>query len=451
MPDAQPELSGAPLALGIYGKMPAHGDFVRRGLPSSFVTPWDAWLSAGVAAARDQLAAGFEAVWDAAPAWRFSLPAGVCGPDAVAGVMLPSEDTVGRRFPLTAAALLPAGVIPEEAWFARLEAAVRAARQGAIDADGMIRAMQSTPEPEPEPEAAPGDVLGMLGGGMAGMALGGARVSAAETPAAQDPGQWRAATDPMEGPADAEPPAPASDMWGALLGEPATDATPAIDAMEGPAPDAAVGDWGALLGDGPISGPGAAPAPAEAAVGGGGDIWGDLLGDAAKDAAQATPDPAAEGHWDDLIGEALAAPPGAAMASGGAGDDAASRDGPPIGAQEDDPAPAALAPVAATEPIVAPGPAASGEGAIFPGADAPAPDALPRNAPPLDAARLNAPPLDAPPLDTPPLHAPVRPPDGGWWTLGGTRLAPMVWPLPELPPAESFILLLHHQDPESGA
>ena len=30
--------------VGFYGKMPSRGDFVRRGLPDSFVDPWDAWL-----------------------------------------------------------------------------------------------------------------------------------------------------------------------------------------------------------------------------------------------------------------------------------------------------------------------------------------------------------------------------------------------------------------------
>ena len=58
-------------------------------------------------AARDHLGEGWDAAWDQAPAWRFALPAGACGPDPVAGVMAPSADTVGRRFALTAAAILP--------------------------------------------------------------------------------------------------------------------------------------------------------------------------------------------------------------------------------------------------------------------------------------------------------------------------------------------------------
>ncbi|MES2711156.1 MAG: type VI secretion system-associated protein TagF [Pseudomonadota bacterium] len=420
MPDAQPELSGAPLALGIYGKMPAHGDFVRRGLPSSFVTPWDAWLSAGVAAARDQLAEGFAGVWDDAPAWRFSLPAGVCGPDAVAGVMLPSEDTVGRRFPLTAAALLPPGVEVQEAWFARLEAAVRSARQGAIDADGMIRAMQSSGEPEPA--ATSSDVLGMLGGGMAGVALGGP----ATAPAASGTAHWQAA-DPMDGPAEAASTAPGAGMWGDLLGE----STAAPDPMEGPAPAPDAGNWGALLGDAPIQ----EPASAEGGLAGGGDIWGDLLGDAAPGDSATSPAPGSD--WDDLIGD----PAETRAASSGAQDPGQDDDatcspgsghGADPGAWDDLLSDSAAAPAAEPAPATMPALMATERRSAD---DMPTPE-------PVTASADVAP---------PPSHAPVRPPEGGWWTLGGARLAPMVWPLPDLPPAESFILLLHNQDPESGA
>lgn len=141
MPDALP-------LMGLYGKVPAHGDFVRRGLPSSFVGPWDAWLQDGMAAARERLGDRWATLWDGAPPWRFALPAGACGPDAVAGVMLPSEDMVGRRFPLTLAALLPAGMaLPEPGWFAHLEAAARAGRAGQADADALAAAV-------PAPDAA---------------------------------------------------------------------------------------------------------------------------------------------------------------------------------------------------------------------------------------------------------------------------------------------------------
>jgi len=57
---------------GVFGKLPAHGDFVRRGLPQSFVGPWDAWLQAGIGMARGTLGSDFDLRWAATPAWRFS-------------------------------------------------------------------------------------------------------------------------------------------------------------------------------------------------------------------------------------------------------------------------------------------------------------------------------------------------------------------------------------------
>ena len=33
---------------GFWGKLPARGDFVRAGLPRSFVEPWDAWLQSAL-------------------------------------------------------------------------------------------------------------------------------------------------------------------------------------------------------------------------------------------------------------------------------------------------------------------------------------------------------------------------------------------------------------------
>lgn len=145
------------MRLGLFGKLPAHGDFIRRGdLPASFCVPWDAWLQEGIAAARAAVGeARWESVWDAAPAWRFALPPGACGPEASAGVLLPSRDAVGRRFPLTLAAVAAAGErTPWPAdWFARVEGLGRAALHAAQDADALAALL---PPPEAEPEGAIG-------------------------------------------------------------------------------------------------------------------------------------------------------------------------------------------------------------------------------------------------------------------------------------------------------
>ncbi len=124
---------------GVYGKLPTYGDFVRRELPQSFVVPWDAWLQDCLAAARDTLGRRFDALWEAAPAWRFRLAPGVCGSAAVVGVLLTSEDLVGRKFPMTAATLLPDDSLPpNQAWYAALEASAVAGRERGQTVDALL-------------------------------------------------------------------------------------------------------------------------------------------------------------------------------------------------------------------------------------------------------------------------------------------------------------------------
>ncbi|WP_339527617.1 type VI secretion system-associated protein TagF [Pseudomonas mucidolens] len=112
---------------GFYGKLASRGDFVSRGLPQSFIGPWDSWLAAGLLASQTSLGAEWLNVYLVSPLWRFVLGPGVCGPDAVAGVVMPSIDRVGRYFPLTVATLLdhdsdPASVVAgPDAWFEAVE------------------------------------------------------------------------------------------------------------------------------------------------------------------------------------------------------------------------------------------------------------------------------------------------------------------------------------------
>ncbi|SHN28792.1 type VI secretion system protein ImpM [Pseudomonas asturiensis] len=115
-------------AVGFYGKLASRGDFVSRGLPQSFIQPWDQWLAAGLLASQQQLGGQWLDAYLVSPLWRFVLAPGVCGPDAVAGVLMPSIDRVGRYFPLTVAFVLEADQAPgallggAQDWFERGEA-----------------------------------------------------------------------------------------------------------------------------------------------------------------------------------------------------------------------------------------------------------------------------------------------------------------------------------------
>jgi type VI secretion system protein ImpM len=96
------------LDVGLYGKLPSHGDFLRRRTSDAFVSVWDAWLQDCMAASRSALGDRWLDVYLTSPAWRFTGEAGICGPSPVLGLMVPSVDRVGRYFPLTIVAEVPA-------------------------------------------------------------------------------------------------------------------------------------------------------------------------------------------------------------------------------------------------------------------------------------------------------------------------------------------------------
>ena len=72
------------ISVGFYGKLPARGDFVRIGLPRDFIDPWDAWLQSVLAGSRALMGEAWLPAFLEAPVWRFSLPAGMCGPPGCA-------------------------------------------------------------------------------------------------------------------------------------------------------------------------------------------------------------------------------------------------------------------------------------------------------------------------------------------------------------------------------
>lgn len=146
---------------GAFGKMPALGDFFRIGLPPAFIDPWDRWLQTGLAGLRESLGARWEECYMTAPIWRFTLAAGLAGPQAAQGVLMPSVDRVGRQFPLTLARLLPGHPGPAAADAAGL-AAFAALEEVALDAldDGMTRdrlaaRLAAMPVPPPAGPAGP--------------------------------------------------------------------------------------------------------------------------------------------------------------------------------------------------------------------------------------------------------------------------------------------------------
>ncbi len=90
------------VTVGLYGKLPSRGDFIRHGWDDATVDALDHWLADGLAAWRPADDADFAAHLAAVPLYEFYLPPGRIGPDAMLGVLSPSVDRAGRYFFLVA-------------------------------------------------------------------------------------------------------------------------------------------------------------------------------------------------------------------------------------------------------------------------------------------------------------------------------------------------------------
>lgn len=128
---------------GFYGKIPATGDFVTRQLRPEFVRAWDPWV------ARHLVPFVSSGDWVEEEALFFLTGPDFLGP--MAGVVVPSSDRAGRRFPLTLAAPVPVadtGLISAGLdWFLDLQDAARVAQRGEVAADDLAVLLDRLPFP----------------------------------------------------------------------------------------------------------------------------------------------------------------------------------------------------------------------------------------------------------------------------------------------------------------
>lgn len=149
--DIDEDLPAPPCAAGIFGKLPARGDFISRAITQDLLRPFEDWLLPLVQNTRALLGEDWSRAWRQAPPWRFWI-----GPDilrgewtrnlraheragTVTGVLLPSTDRQGRLFPLVLvladdhARLMPPPVLepPDRRWFAACDRLLLSARDGA--------------------------------------------------------------------------------------------------------------------------------------------------------------------------------------------------------------------------------------------------------------------------------------------------------------------------------
>jgi len=143
-------VSPAPLVPGLYGKLPAHGDFVRRGWSDVAVARLDEWLADGLVRLRGRAGEeGVAAALQTAPAWIGVVPGGMAGEEALLVALAPSADRVGRLFFLTLGLAGPDGAIAAQGALTPLRATLDAllydAVAGRLDADAVVARLADLP------------------------------------------------------------------------------------------------------------------------------------------------------------------------------------------------------------------------------------------------------------------------------------------------------------------
>ncbi|MFZ1346545.1 MAG: type VI secretion system-associated protein TagF [Tabrizicola sp.] len=143
MPDEvlTPDGDARPVA-GFFGKLPATGDFVWRGLPDAFRKHWDAWLTRHIAP--------LQRAGHSFPEGhlRFRLPS---GGRLAAGVILPSQDSAGRQFPLSLL-LIANGDMSQAQIDPWCDAALQLSPE-ALSPDDLWQVLDALPAPTPQGSA----------------------------------------------------------------------------------------------------------------------------------------------------------------------------------------------------------------------------------------------------------------------------------------------------------
>jgi type VI secretion system protein ImpM len=96
----------------VYGKHPAFGDFLTAGLSGVAQERIEGWLNASLSTLKAAWGPNWEQGFDASPTIAFWIGARITGSGAVRGAMRPSQDKVGRRFPLMAGCAGPGALPP---------------------------------------------------------------------------------------------------------------------------------------------------------------------------------------------------------------------------------------------------------------------------------------------------------------------------------------------------
>lgn len=152
--------------LGWYGKLPATGDFVQYRLAEPVISSWSHWLQSGLLDWHSHHASSADFL--RAPAWNFILPATLGLQRVQLGVLVPSQDRVGRAWPLLATQSFPLdGWHPAQLsmagdWFNGLASSLRDAVAQQFSPQQLTDALSEVP-PLPMPQIGRSPIMDVLG------------------------------------------------------------------------------------------------------------------------------------------------------------------------------------------------------------------------------------------------------------------------------------------------
>ncbi|MCG7623529.1 type VI secretion system-associated protein TagF [Epibacterium sp. Ofav1-8] len=147
--------------IGLFGKHPGYGDFLRANVDPAVGDHLETWLDRALSDIRDQQGQAWPTFWQQAQDLRFWIGRGVLG-RSLMGVMRCSRDRGGRRYPLVLiaqGAAVPAPVRDgDQAPYAALTAHFSAMQPGQGGA-ALLDGLQLQLPREAEAEARIGDTL----------------------------------------------------------------------------------------------------------------------------------------------------------------------------------------------------------------------------------------------------------------------------------------------------
>lgn len=138
---------------GFYGKLPGKGDFIRRHLSNELVSSLDQWQQAAMEYSQAVLGDAWLRHYLVSPIWRFVLSPGLLDTHPIAGIMMPSVDSVGRHFPLTLAQSLSPDTnllgfsFQADNWFERMEDVALYALSSEFDMLAFEQQLEAIPTP----------------------------------------------------------------------------------------------------------------------------------------------------------------------------------------------------------------------------------------------------------------------------------------------------------------